>query len=86
MSTLATIFVKKCDGCQKIVVLKTDAEWESFQKLWYEGFDRDFCPVCLAKSETQRAIDSDELKRQKIAERVLELSENSKEVRVEYAH
>ncbi len=87
MSTLACILVKKCDGCHQIVVLKTDPEWNSFQTLWHEGFDIDFCYTCRDKDEAKRLIDSDELRRQEIVEKVHELSQKTEqEARVEYAH
>lgn len=87
MSTLAAIFVKQCDACKQVVVIKSDPEWASFQTLWHEGFDLDFCYRCRDKDEVKRRIDSDELHRQTVVEKAAELSEKTqREARVEYAH
>lgn len=97
MSTLACIFVKKCDGCSAIVVLKNDIEWQTFQGLWHEGFDVDFCILCRDRDDVKRRIDSDELKRLEIIERIQDLGGNptgsegassptNKKEKAEYAH
>lgn len=86
MSTLATIFVKQCDLCRQVIVLKTDIEFQAFQALWHEGFDLDFCIICRERDDVKRRIDSDDLRRQEVVDRVLKLSEKSKEAKSDYAH
>ena len=59
MSTLASISVRNCDVCKRIVVLKSDAEYTTFEKTWYDGFAKHVCDLCLSSDAGKEVIASD---------------------------
>lgn len=50
MALIITVF--ECDGCQQVIGLKTEPDWQNFETSWWEGFYFQFCPDCFQKEET----------------------------------
>ena len=62
MAVLCFAMVIKCDyeGCERIALLKSDADWERFEKEWFEGLLDYFCPACKCKPEPKQIIAEEE--------------------------
>jgi hypothetical protein len=57
----ATFFLISCDNqCGVEIALRTDQEWEAFERDWYAGVMYQFCPDCKNKIETQSRQMDDE--------------------------
>ncbi|MDQ3322428.1 MAG: hypothetical protein M3525_08375 [Acidobacteriota bacterium] len=56
---LATVSIVKCDDCKKIIALKTDEEWERYERNWSDSLLHQFCPVCRGKIENRGVIEAD---------------------------
>lgn len=57
MAILITVY--QCDNCPNIVSIKTDDDWRTFEQVWWEGIQYQFCPVCRKLAETQSRRISD---------------------------
>lgn len=59
MSTLASITVNQCDGCEEIATLQSDESYSWFAEKWHDGYAKHFCPECKDLLINQRAINED---------------------------
>lgn len=53
---LATVIQCDGDGCDKVVCLKIDDEWNELDATWQNGLLHQFCPDCKNSPEAKTAL------------------------------
>ena len=57
MALLITVF--SCDKCGKIIGLKSESDWKTFESEWSDGVVRQFCPNCKTIPAAQNLIEQE---------------------------
>lgn len=64
---VAMITVYQCEDCPRVVVLREQIEYDTFELGWFNGLKYQFCPNCRCQPAAAERIAEDHDRARKIA-------------------